>query len=277
MADPTPPPEVPPWADIRNFLAEAKAVMEAARAPFQSFIDELAAWSDAVEPALAAFADGLKETHDLFEDWKKHAPTRLKAISDAGLIVPTSQMSVKDVVDLAKVGRTQDDAAVIRHISDFYDELFRDPTFLEQLEATWADHPVLVRRLPLLQASLEAHRHGLYAVSVPTLLAQFEGLIADGMKHAGRMRGTDFRNHVESLAAGESITGHMFASFVGDAFLAKFVHGSPVPPFSRHAILHGGDIDYATERNSRTAILLIDCLRGRLRRDDRDPDRSSPP
>jgi hypothetical protein len=34
-----------------------------------------------------------------------------------------------------------------------------------------------------------------------------------------------------------------------------------MPAISRHAILHGGDISYATETNSRTMILLIDGLR----------------
>lgn len=75
------------------------------------------------------------------------------------------------------------------------------------------------------------------------------------------MDGPTLRSHIRTLAAVESVTGGMFASFVNDALLAQFQHGSLAPPFSRHAILHGGDIDYATEVNSRTAILLLDNMR----------------
>jgi len=99
----------------------------------------------------------------------------------------------------------------------------------------------------------------MFAVSVPTFLAQFEGLIVDLAGHVGRMNYDDLKKHVANIATATG-AGDILNTFVNDALLAKFAHGSLVPPFSRHAILHGGDVHYATETNSRTAILLIDQI-----------------
>jgi hypothetical protein len=216
----------------------------------------------AAEPKLREFALSVVRAHELFEHWEQHAPTILKgAIGSHGLIVPVSQMSLPDLVALLALHRDQGDVAVVQRIRDHYDEIFGAARFLDELEASWTVHPHLKRRISLLQEALKAHKHRMFAVSVPTLIAQFEGLVADVTKHTGVMNGAALRTHVATLAASERVAGGLFVSFVNDALLVQFAHGCLSPPFSRHAILHGGDIDYATEVNSRTAILLIDNMR----------------
>ncbi|HEV3191311.1 MAG TPA: hypothetical protein VGY54_12470, partial [Polyangiaceae bacterium] len=216
----------------------------------------------AAEAKLREFGQSMMHVQELCRHWDKHAPATLKgAISSQGLIVPISQMSFPDLVALLGVHREKGDDAVVQWIRGQYDEIFCAAGFLDNLEATWAANSHLNRRLPLLQQSLKAHKLRMFAVSVPTLLAQFEGLVADATNHSGLMNGETMRRHVATLANGAHVTGGMLLSFVNDALLTQFGHGSLLPPFSRHAILHGGDVDYATEVNSRTAIFLIDNLR----------------
>jgi hypothetical protein len=213
-------------------------------------------------PILREFAQGLQRTQKLFDHWEQHAPATLKsAISAHGLIVPISRMSFPDLFGLLAVHRDRGDAGVVQRVRELYEEVFGVVGLLDDLEASWAAHPLLRRRQAILQQALRAHSLGMFAVSVPALIAQFEGLVADAASHRGQMNGPAMRARVAALTADASVAGAMFASFVGDALLAHFEHGAVVPPFSRHAILHGGDVEYATELNSRTAILLIDNMR----------------
>lgn len=249
-------------SEVLDLASHVRAALDTALAPLRPVVESLRELMIAAEPKLRDFALGMMKTQELFEHWERHAPTTLKvAISAQGLIVPVSQMSFPDLVTLLALHRDGGDAAVVRRVRALYDEVFGAVGLLESLEATWGAHPLLMRRLPLLQQALQAHRLGMFAVSIPTLVAQFEGLVADATNHEGTMGGSALRNHVATLAAGANVTGGMFTSFVNDALLAQFEHGSLAPPFSRHAILHGGDINYATELNSRTAILLIDNMR----------------
>lgn len=95
--------------------------------------------------------------------------------------------------------------------------------------------------------------------SVPALLAQLEGLIADASSHAGRMNATAWREHMNEAASRDPLVGTLVKRFVNAVLAAPFEHGAPITsPLSRHAILHGGDVDYGTLTNSRTAILLVD-------------------
>jgi hypothetical protein len=246
---------------LSDLVSGARTVVEAALAPLLPTLQVLRELMVAAEPVLRDVASRVGQAQELFEYWEQHAPTTLKdAVSARGLIVPISQMSFADLISLIASHRDNGDDAVVQRIRDLYDEIFRSTELLDGLEATWAAHPLLEHRMPLLGQALQAHKLGMFAVSVPTLIAQFEGIVADAAKHVGKMGGPALRVHVERLAAGSAVAGRMFTSFVNHALLAKFEHGSLAPPFSRHAILHGGDLDYATELNSRTAILLIDNL-----------------
>lgn len=252
----------PPGTPGEEVRASLPPVLSALDEALRPVIESFRLWMSAAEPKLREFALGVVRTTELFEHWERHAPATLKgAISSRGLIVPVSQMSFADLGALLILLRDDGEDAVVERIRAYYDQVFDAAGFLDHLEATWTAHPLLAQRLPLLHAALEAHKLRMFAVSIPTLIAQFEGLVADAVNHRGRMAGSALRDHVATLARGEAVTGGMFTSFVNDALLAQFEHGALVPPFSRHAILHGGDINYATEMNSRTAILLIDNLR----------------
>jgi hypothetical protein len=202
----------------------------------------------------------LGETQRFIDDWEKNAPSVLNdAIRSRGLIVPLSRMSLTDVRELLEIYRRLGDRAVTDRLVLHYDQIFGAPDFLNNLSSSWASRQSLRPRLPILTQALRAHELALFAVSIPALIAQFEGIVADLSGHVGKMTFAELKRHVGTLA-GASAIGDILGTFVTDALLAQFHHGSLIPPFSRHAILHGGDIAYSTEMNSRTAILLIDQI-----------------
>jgi hypothetical protein len=246
----------------REYLVTLAKNLNAALAPLLPVVESLRQGMVAAAPAVLEIAAGFERTQELFKHWEQHSESVLRdAVGAQGLIVPFSQMSFQDLTELLALHRDQGNDAVVRRVREHYEELFRSDAFLSGLDASWGADQHLKRRLPLLLEALKAHSLRMFGVSIPTLIAQFEGLIVDVVKHRGRMAGKNLKAYVDGLAASESVSGQMLSSFVHDALLAEFAHGSLAPPFSRHAILHGGDTKYATEVNSRTAILLIDNVR----------------
>jgi hypothetical protein len=239
---------VPPW------LAEARELIGAFRASLLPIVPVLQSLAEAVSVRV-------REYQKLTDRWEQDAPTVLKdAIHAEGLIVPVTQMSLQDLVGLLELNRDRGAFAVVERIKQLYDEIFDGPGFMDGLEVSWAANHHLQRRLVLLRQALEAHKLRLFGVSVPALVAQFEGLVVDMIGHTGKMNFEQLKALVATLAASDTVTDGMLTSFVNDTFLEKFHHGLPTPPFSRHAVLHGADVDYATEVNSRTAILLVDHI-----------------
>jgi hypothetical protein len=227
------------------------------------------------EAAIAA--EAMNRAHDRLNYWRDRAPAALRdAIAGAGMIVPVSQMSLGEVIALLDLFAAEGPQPAIQRVHQHYDELFANVESVVALCASWSRHPILARREDVLRQALEAHTRGLYALVVPVLIAQAEGIVADLAGHAGPMGGGPLKQHVERLAARDRWTELMISAFWKDVLLERFEHGDPAPPLSRHAILHGGDTRYGTERNSQTTILLIDHLRLLAEGSD-DPDDGPPP
>jgi hypothetical protein len=214
----------------------------------------------------AAMMPAIREGVRLLEYWDEQEANLLREYVGArGLIVPMSLMSFPDFAELVTAHEQGGGPAVVVRLRQYYDDTFSRPAFLDELERAWVADVRLARRLPLLSPALDAHREGKYALSIPVLLAQFEGLVVEMAANPPRkFTHADLLAHVERVTAEDDGAGVALSSFVKHVFLAKFRPGSTIPPFSRHAILHGGDLDYATESNARTAILAIEEIRDYL-------------
>lgn len=215
---------------------------------------------------------GALEFVALVVPWWQNQPSE---VAKAGLVVPLSQMPPREIADLLKAHRDGGIDATIAFVRRYYDRLFGCPHFLPRLKEEWRADTYLRRRIDPLRDALDAHAAGLFGASIPALLAQLEGLIADLSEHRGTMKEAKWREHMNALAGKDPFVGELVQLFVGEILAAPFGHGADVSsPLSRHAILHGGDVGYASETNSRTAILLVDYfafvsrMRGALRAED---------
>lgn len=132
---------------------------------------------------------------------------------------------------------------------------------------SWAAHKLLQRRHTILSKAIEAHIKGDYELSIPALVSQIEGVIADGFGHVGQMGGAQYQKYLDTHFDengnndAEDAANRAIRQFVAKILLAQFEHGKPSgSPLSRHAILHGGDTDFPCQENSLRAILLLDAL-----------------
>lgn len=128
---------------------------------------------------------------------------------------------------------------------------------------SWQDKGLRPERLFILKKAVEAHSIGDFVLSVPVILVQIEGVIAEGMKHTGWMGGTRIRKYLETLANGYAVEPFSSSAmdFVNSTVLEQFEWGSPLSSsLSRHAILHGAATEYGTEVNSLKALLLFDFV-----------------
>jgi hypothetical protein len=221
-----------------------------------SFARALVAGIERVWPHLVEVWPRIAEAAAVIGPWYRDRPT---GVGRAGLVVPLSHMTFGDMGELVRAYSEGGEEATIAFVRSYYDRLFERPGFLLQLKERWAADAALGRRIEPLAQALDAHQAGLFAVSVPTLLAQLEGLIADLKKHKRRMKEGEWREYMRALAGEDHFAGPIIVSLIDDVLAARFGHGDVVSsPLSRHAILHGGDVAYGTETNSRTAILLVD-------------------
>lgn len=136
---------------------------------------------------------------------------------------------------------------------------------LDAMVAHWRTRPLLKRRMNILEQAVHAHVEGRYALTVPTVLAQLEGLIADGFVHHGKMYLSHYKGYLGRLLSPELLRRHdeTVKDFMVKVILAGFEHGNPLPSnVSRHAILHGADTTYDTVEYSLKTVLLFDYVQG---------------
>ena len=131
---------------------------------------------------------------------------------------------------------------------------------LEDMMKTWSKQRLIQSRMKILKEAIAAHIEGRFELSIPALLPQVEGIIADISEHAGRMNFASIKDYVESAFARNTRFDRISKVFFLSILLEQFEWGNPIPFFSRNAILHGADTNYATSSNSLRLILLFDQL-----------------
>ncbi len=141
-----------------------------------------------------------------------------------------------------------------------------------------ADYP---RRFPILRDAFDAHSAGKYTLSIPATLAQADGLCYDLLEVSlfGKTKGRP----KTKLALDQKLGKYMVLNRVWPLVEITDVLLNPLReessliantqdvqsrrhadsaygPLNRHGVLHGLDVDYASEANSLRAILLVDYI-----------------
>jgi hypothetical protein len=103
--------------------------------------------------------------------------------------------------------------------------------------------PLDSKRKQIVQDAVTAHQHGLYTLSVPVLLTQLEGVIAESTGRTGQ----NMRDYVATLIPNDNIYREVKQMFVATDVANSF----------RNPILHGQDTDYPTLENSTHVLILL--------------------
>ena len=154
----------------------------------------------------------------------------------------------------------------------------RGADFRQRLEALFANSAVLQRRWRIVQEALDAHRKRQYALSVPALLAQVEGIFTDALilkdmaiRHDGKLcaRGPDGSiklnkngGPVELHGLGQKVQNARFHEGEMLRDLVDFFADGLVT--ERNDIMHGTRVGYDKARLSVQLILNVYVLAAEL-------------
>ncbi|UOE57301.1 hypothetical protein [Cytobacillus oceanisediminis] len=158
----------------------------------------------------------------------------------------------------------------IECVKEYIDEVMIfnfDYEFLDFLSRKWEKNEFVKDRIQVLRNVIKCHNQQMYSASIPTLLPQLEGIIAKGFKHEGILSGNHQKIYLKNLLIDPSENEDAFKfeqalhNFYLQHILVNFKHGEVIlSDVSRHAILHGGKVDYGSEANSLKIILAFDFL-----------------
>lgn len=151
------------------------------------------------------------------------------------------------------------------------------PAFVAALTDAWWSEPEFQSRKTLLGDAVWAHSAGRYALSIPALLPQLEGLVTDWMARSFPEEPLPFRQDSKTRKFRELLFAAEGKSFVFqkvvEASLRFILEGPVLSSFrhwhdvvsgvfpNRHVVEHGKyEEEMYTEENSLKLILLIDSL-----------------
>ena len=174
---------------------------------------------------------------------------------------PSIRLTMSDLADIQQARERGDNAFIAKFIEDHCLEVISIEEQRDNLLRRWGENPLLARRMHILREGIEAASAGRYVLAVAALLPQIEGIVADGSSHTGSMAGSQYRRLIDNLSHSDPHFGEIFRNFVRDVLLTSFEHGSPPDvELSRHAVAHGGDVDFGTRRNAARVITAIDYI-----------------
>ncbi len=168
---------------------------------------------------------------------------------------------IENIIDAYKnTGLVDKEKVISRYICDFYDK-----KMLVGILSDWKKKKLLSSRIGILKDAIEAHTKRKYNLSVPVLLTQIEGIIADGFYHKGQLYEPRINAYLDELflvsSSGIKQYDKLLIEFFNQNMMVSFVHGDTVTSHtSRHAIIHGKDLKYGTEENSLKLILFLNYL-----------------
>lgn len=152
---------------------------------------------------------------------------------------------------------------------------------IKEMIADWYADERFARRRHILDAALTAHLAGNYVLSIPALLPQIEGIVIEFVEGGRYGQLEPAAKEVVRMILERSGWLTPISSTPFEKEMRKFYAGTRQEEFSpgpfrekalrdwnrpsseilnRHAILHGVEVDYASEENSLRAFLFLDTL-----------------
>lgn len=160
------------------------------------------------------------------------------------------------------------DAFLSQVVRDYLDELIPEVfTTLSDRAERFGGEAAVGHRKRHLTAAFEAHRAGQYALSIPALFAQVEGLTLTGLGEPLDGNGFFFSSKPEDREKGLEPLVRAAGDFkaLEAPLLGPSVYGAPIREYlagdrrcpNRHAVLHGRDLEFDTETNGLKIITLV--------------------
>lgn len=199
-------------------------------------------------PKLVAVLDGLRDLPARYRE-------AILVVADEGWYIDPNEMSFDAPAQLAhKILEGRKDEAEIFLIEHFRE---RVSSIIAELSAQFPT------RKTIFEQALEAHRLGLYAVSVPTYLVQIDGVCVEISKKHLFMRTRDNKKGQPQIASyikeitKDPLTLAMLAPLTEIHSINQTDREAGFDKLNRHTVLHGESLDYGTEANSLRALPML--------------------
>lgn len=215
--------------------------------------------SDNAERFLVSFQEAAKNVapflaklHQAVEQLPQRTKDELEALAMCGWYIdPDMPCSASKELAVLFLEGKNDEGDLL--LEQYYDENTRS------IESRLIE--VFPSREPILSEAFEAHRKGMYALSVPVFLAQADGICKErlGVQLYCKTKGgnsTQVRDAIDELELDpllESLLAPFLKPFSINAGPSQRIDAQ----LNRHAVLHGESVVYGTIRNSCKAISLI--------------------
>jgi hypothetical protein len=176
-----------------------------------------------------------------------------------------SEELLEKVVDLQQQGKGR---VVLLMVNNYYRR--NNHENLRRTVESWRTNPYFSSRMRIFEQALEAHIKGNYALTMPTLFAQAEGIASEYVHRNGLPARLGKTQEVITEAIENSFTFSEMA--IVDTLLAYVINsGYTYTDFTveitkkkrattRHTVLHGIQPNYHSQTNSLRAFLLLDAL-----------------
>ena len=219
-----------------------------------------------VEP-LTRQASLVSEAFHSYQKKYEEDKESLATLSQAGLILAPS-MDKKYLERIRKYKGANNTRSIYTATRRYYSD--KEYQQLHKLVKSLELNSIFKPRLGIVNDALWAHVQGKYTLSIPTLLAQIEGIIIDYRliydPNAKKVIGKDAIKETLDNASGlgslvlyEGLTEFIETTvFKKNDFNKLSVFNRK--KLNRHIVLHGRQLNYASEINSLRAFLILDVL-----------------
>lgn len=181
---------------------------------------------------------------------------------------PTPHIAYQTVCEVVEIyndiilSNQQKKKLITKTIIHYYDQ-----EVLDKILNYWKEKLLLTKRAKILTDAINAHKLGKYNLSVPILISQLEGVLANGFYHKGQLHEPGYKCYLKEVMT--ISTNPYFDNIAIDFFInvlmINFQHGKNILSLSsRHAILHGADVKYGSKENSLKMILLLDYIQDKF-------------
>lgn len=115
------------------------------------------------------------------------------------------------------------------------------------------------KRAEIFRQAFQAHRQGMFYVSVPTFLAQADGICDEVLQEHFFQQPSGAKHQFKKLSDLDPLTNAMLAPFWDKTAirLSKKVRPLDFNKLNRHQVLHGESYDYGTEVHALQAISFV--------------------
>lgn len=129
---------------------------------------------------------------------------------------------------------------------------------LDEMFSMWNDTGIIVNRMHILDKCIKALKEEQYDLFIPVMFSQLEGIVVDVFSNQGKYNYAKIISNVKELCERKDNTFNKRAEeFYLNVILSGFEVGEKSLDLSRHAILHGYNVDYGTKENAFRVLLYF--------------------